>query len=166
MSKATASVKDRFESYFNAKHAKRSPEQIESILKDALVSLEFVLRNSDRVRVTVDENPDPFEVEVEHDDLIDFSDLGEEPRYRTKPERTHMDAWYDFQESDKVYEARPTPLTKCRMSGKVTEWGVQVTEFSYPIKGDPFRCRVTPRSGDPWYQVCIAVDSYGVGRKM
>ena len=114
MSKATASVKDRFESYFNAKHAKRSPEQIESILKDALVSLEFVLRNSDRVRVTVDENPDPFE--VEHDDLIDFSDLADAP----KPPK-------DF------YEGRPIPLEKCPHTEQVIEWGVQAFGPVYPI---------------------------------
>ena len=148
MSKATASVKDRFESYFNAKHAKRSPEQIESILKDALVSLEFVLRNSDRVRVKIYEEPDPFEVEVEHDDLIDFSYLADAP----KPPK-------DF------YEGRPIPLEKCPHTEQVIEWGVQVFGPVYPIKGDFFKCRVAAKNGNTWAALYIAIDDYGTGRK-
>ena len=43
MSKATASVKDRFESYFNARHAGRDGDDIDSILNDDTASDGFGL---------------------------------------------------------------------------------------------------------------------------
>ena len=142
MSKATASVIDRFESYFNAKHAGRDEDDIDSILNDALRALEFVVRNSDRVkvRVTVEQS--------EADDLINFSDLADAPR----PPK-------DF------YEGRPIPLEKCPHTEQVIEWGVQAFGPEYPIKGDSFKCRVTAKNGRTWSALYIAIDDYGTGKK-